>query len=76
MGVMTSKKIYPVKYHLVLEALELQAEEELSELAPLERDLSARSILGDVSDPEQREYRAKGALRSLELMGRADEKEI
>ena len=76
MGVMTSKKMYPDTYHLALKALELQAEEELSERAPLERDLSVRSTPGDAANPDQKEYRAKGAIRCLPLTITADEEEI
>jgi len=73
---MTSEKTSPDKYRLTLKALQLQTEGELSEPAPLERGLSARSTRGDASDPDRKEYRAKGAIRCLDLMGPANEEEI
>lgn len=73
---MTSQKTYPDRYRLALKALELRAEEELSELAPLDWDLSARPTRNNASDPEQKQYRAKSSIRSLELMGADDEDEM
>jgi len=73
---MTSEKTYPDRYRLALKALELRAEEELSELAPLDWELPARPARNNASDPEQKEYKGKGAIRGLELMGADDEDEM
>ena len=73
---MTLEDTYHYKTWPALEALKLQAEEHLSEFAPLEGDRPVRPVRRNALGSDQIEYRSKGPVRDLELMFEADEKEI
>jgi len=73
---MTLEDTYHYKTRPVLEALKLQAEEHLSEFAPLERDQPVRLARCSAVGPNQIEYKSKGPVRDFELMFEADEDEI
>ena len=74
---MTSEDIYRYNTRPALKALQLQAEEHLSEFAPLEGSARVRSTRREAFAPDDdKEYRAKGAVRGLELMDTDDEHEI
>ena len=72
---MTSEKTYIQRNRPDLAALELRADKS-SEVASIDRNWPVRPARHSASDPERKQYRAKGALRALELMGMADEEEI
>ena len=73
---MTLEDTYRYKTWSASEALKLQAEEHLSEFAPLEGDRPVRPVRRDTLGSDQIEYRSKGPVRDLELMFEADEDEI
>ncbi|MHC4104105.1 MAG: hypothetical protein ACYSR9_04135 [Planctomycetota bacterium] len=73
---MDSEDIYRYKSRPALEALKLQAEEHLTEFAPLEGDQPVRLARRSTVGPDQIEYKSKGPVRELELMFEADEDEI
>ena len=73
---MDSEDTYHYKTRPALEALKLQAEEELSELAPLDGGLPVKSARRDAFAPDRDEYKIKRAGRGLAPMFKADEDEI
>ena len=73
---MDSEDTYHYKSRPALEALKLQAEEHLTEFAPLEADQPVRPAQRSAVDLNQVEYKSKGPVRNLGLMFEADEDEI
>lgn len=76
---MTSEEIYRYKTRPTsnaLKALQLQAEEHWSEFAPVEGSPRARSARRKAFASDNKEYKAKRAIRGLEPVFEADEEEF
>ena len=73
---MSSEEFYPNKSRPALKAMQFQAEESIPQFGPLDKKMSVRLHKREAFTPDQREYKAKGALRNLRAMLGADEDEI
>ena len=73
---MNSEDVYPRESRLALRAMQFQAEDSLAQSGPPDRKPPARPLHRQAFTPDQREYKAKGVIRSLAAMLSADEDEI